>query len=238
MNTILFDLDGTLLPVDLEEFTHAYFTLLSKKLSNHINPNKVPELIWASTKYMISNLDNNKINMEAFFEDFQTRIDNNLEELHPILNEFYKEDFKELKSIVYPNQLASEIITILKEKKYDIVLATNPLFPKQATHHRIEWAGLNKDDFKLITTYENTHFCKPNLEYYTEILELINRKNSDVMMIGNDVQEDIIASKLGIKTYLLNNYKIDRKKGNIVPDYEGSFEDLYEFVKELPSAAF
>ncbi|TCO80021.1 hypothetical protein [Marinisporobacter balticus] len=31
INTILFDLDGTLLPMDLEEFTHHYLNALCKK---------------------------------------------------------------------------------------------------------------------------------------------------------------------------------------------------------------
>lgn len=29
--TVLFDLDGTLLPMELEEFTNTYFALLAKK---------------------------------------------------------------------------------------------------------------------------------------------------------------------------------------------------------------
>ena len=31
ITTVLFDLDGTLLPMELEEFTNTYFGLLAKK---------------------------------------------------------------------------------------------------------------------------------------------------------------------------------------------------------------
>ncbi|MTI49429.1 HAD family hydrolase [Sporosalibacterium faouarense] len=234
MKAVLFDLDGTLLPLDMEEFTQAYFAQLATKLSSHINPKDLPGFVWASTKYMISNLESNKTNEEAFFEDFATRIDNKLEELHPIFEEFYKEDFKNLRSVVKPNILSKEIINELKRKNYDLVVATNPLFPKEAIHHRIQWAGLDINDFKLITTYENMHFCKPNLEYYEEILKKIGHESKDIMMVGNDMEEDIIASKLGIKTFLIEDYIIDRETEGLKPDYRGSMEDLYNHVKELP----
>jgi len=190
MNTILFDLDGTLLPLDMEEFTQGYFAQLATKLSDHINPKDLPKIVWTSTKHMVKDTNKDKTNMEAFFEDFKTRIDTDLEDLHP-------------------------------------------LFPKEAIYHRIKWAGLEPDDFELVTTYEGMHYCKPHLEYYEEILELIDKEPNDVMMVGNNVDEDIVASKLGIKTYLIEDYKIDSGNNDLTPDYKGSLEDFYQFVKEL-----
>lgn len=233
MNTILFDLDGTLLPLDMEEFTQAYFTQLANKLSDHINPKELPKLIWASTKYMISDTNPDKTNKEAFFEDFKTRINNDIELLNPILDEFYNKDFKQLKDVVYPSDLSKKIIDKLKTKNFDLVIATNPLFPKEAIYHRIQWAGLDKDDFRLITTYEEMHYCKPNPKYYQEILQKIDKTSDEVMMVGNDEYEDMIASKLGIKTYLIEDYKIDRENNRIEPDYRGNLKDFYEFIKEL-----
>lgn len=234
MNTILFDLDGTLLPLNMEEFTQAYFSQLAIKLSDHINPEELSSHVWGSTKYMVKNLEPNKTNKEAFFEDFKTRVDNDLNILHPIFEEFYKEDFKGLKSVTNPTDLSKKIVDTLKEKGYELVIATNPMFPRDAIYHRVEWAGLEREDFKLITTYEDMHFCKPNVEYYQEILSIIGKRSEEVMMVGNDAQEDIIASKLGIKTFLVNDYLIDRKVGNLSPDYEGTLEDFYNFVLKLP----
>ena len=51
-----------------------------------------------------------------------------------------------------------------------MVLATNSIFPRIATENRIRWAGLEPDDFALITTYENSTYCKPNPAYYREVL--------------------------------------------------------------------
>lgn len=234
IDTILFDLDGTLLPLDMEEFTLRYFNELCQKFSNIFEPKLLQEAIWSSTKYMISNIEKEKTNKECFFEDFQKRVDNNLEELFPIFDEFYIRDFINIKDAVNPNPKVKELIQILKEKGYNLVIATNPLFPKEAIYHRIDWAGLETSDFKLITTYENMHFCKPNVQYYEEILYLINRRPENVMMVGNDVQEDMIASTLGIKTYLVDDCVIDRKSPEYKSDYKGSMDDFYRFVSKLP----
>ncbi|RKD34786.1 hydrolase [Thermohalobacter berrensis] len=233
LNTFLFDLDGTLLPLDLKEFTQAYFKELTKKLAGKINPKELQKLILKSTNYMVSNLEENKTNKEAFFEDFQKNINIDINSIKVQFEEFYKNEFKNLKEIVCPNPIVKKIIKLLKSKGYTLVIATNPIFPKEAIYHRIEWAGLNINDFDLITTFEKMHFCKPNIEYYQEILNILNKEPEDVMMIGNDLLEDMIASKLGIKTYLIEDYMIDRSDKNIEPDYRGSLEEFYKFVKDL-----
>lgn len=235
LDTFLFDLDGTLLPLDTEKFTLRYFDELCRKFASIFEPEALQEAVWASTKYMISNTEKEKTNKDCFFEDFQKRIDQSLDDLHPIFDEFYMKDFGNIRDEVEPNPLVSDIIKLLKAKGYTLVVATNPLFPKEAIYHRIEWAGLNVSDFNFITTYENMHFCKPNKQYYEEILEVINKKPENCMMVGNDVQEDMISSILGIKTFLVDDYLIDRKSPAYIPDYRGSMEDFSKFVKLLPS---
>ena len=53
---ILFDMDGTLLPMDNEVFTKGYFKELAKKLSPiGLEPQKLVDSVWAGTKQMIKN---------------------------------------------------------------------------------------------------------------------------------------------------------------------------------------
>jgi len=234
IDTLLFDLDGTLLPLDMEKFTLRYFEELCNKFSTIIEPKLLQEAIWASIKYMVCNTEREKTNMECFFEDFRTRVNYDLGKLIPIFDEFYNKDFVNIKDVSNPSPLVIELIEILKNNGYDLVIATNPLFPRDAIYHRIAWAGLNIDDFMLVTTYENMHFCKPNVQYYEEILEMIDKRPENTMMVGNDVQEDIVASQLGIKTYLIEDCLIDRKNPVYTPDFRGNLNDFYNFVKKLP----
>jgi FMN phosphatase YigB (HAD superfamily) len=116
-----------------------------------------------------------------------------------------------------------------------MVLATNPLFPRIAIEERIRWAGIDPDAFSLITAFEDMHYCKPQIEYYREILEIINKRPEQCLMVGNDAEEDMIARILGMKTFLLDAHLIKRAKALPPVDYMGGYSDLYNFVQnELP----
>jgi FMN phosphatase YigB (HAD superfamily) len=124
----------------------------------------------------------------------------------------------------------------LKSKGYKLVIATNPLFPLKAILHRINWAGLDPDDFIYISSYEKNHYCKPQVKFYEEVLNGIGRKPEECMMVGNDVQEDLISGSLGVKTFLIKDYLLHRTNEPIKTDYSGSYEDFYQFVDALPLA--
>ena len=96
---------------------------------------------------------------------------------------------------------AAKTVNALKDRGYRLVLATNPIFPLVATKNRASWAGLSVDDFELCTTYENSSFCKPNIKYYGEILSKLGMAPEECLMVGNDVDEDMIAEKLGMKFF-------------------------------------
>ena len=70
ITTILFDLDGTLLPMDQDRFTEAYFKMLTKKLLPHgYEPKKLIDSIWVGTAAMVRNTGQ-QTNEEAFWKKF------------------------------------------------------------------------------------------------------------------------------------------------------------------------
>ena len=234
INTILFDLDGTLLPMDTELFTKKYFKALSIKLKDYFTPEEVTKHMWASTKYMMRNNEIEKTNQDAFFEDFYKTVDHKAEVLNPIFEEFYENDFNKIKGVSERNDDIIEAVSVLKEKGYDLVVATNPLFPKTAILNRIGWAGLNEEDFIFITNFEEMHFCKPNLDFYREILQKTDKEPSSCLMVGNDVKEDMIVKEIGVKTYLISDFIIGDIDEDENIDHKGSYKDFFDFVRELP----
>ncbi|AKL94129.1 HAD superfamily hydrolase [Clostridium aceticum] len=234
LKTILFDLDGTLLPFKMEDFIQKYFEGLGRKFKDYFTFKELQNLLWESTNYMIKNMETDKTNADAFFEDFYSKTNHSPNQLNPLFEEFYTHDFPKIKEVTKQSQDIIKSISLLKEKNYELVVATNPLFPKQAILHRVEWAGLNKADFAFITNFEEMHFCKPHLHFYQELLEKINRQPQECMMVGNDVEEDMVAKKLGCATYLIEDYKIQRSQKVDTIDHVGKYEDFYEFVKALP----
>ena len=230
ITTVLFDLDGTLLPMDQNVFIKAYFGGLATKLLPYgYDPQQLIKGIWTGTEWMVKN-DGSARNEEVFWQGFSTIMGPDCRKDEPIFHDFYQNEFKFVATSCGFEPLAAKIVASLKEKGCRLVLATNPIFPAIATQNRIQWAGLQEQDFELVTVYENSCFCKPNLKYYQDILQQIGEKPENCIMVGNDVREDMIAQKLGMEVFLLTDCLInkDGKDINLFP--HGNFQDMIQFL--------
>lgn len=235
IRTVLFDLDGTLLPIDTDRFIKAYLDLLSERFKSLVCREKFVNDLLKATGAMINNLDSVKINREVFFEDFVARVGFPQTDLELIFQEFYDHDFPRLESCLDSPPVLGEAVAEALRMGLEVVIATKPVFPKQAIIERLRWIGADKYNYKIITAYENMHFCKPHLEYFREILTLIDRKPADCVMIGNDVDEDLCAGKLGIPTILVKDYIVNRHGRDFKADFVISGSDLIGVIKnELP----
>jgi HAD superfamily hydrolase (TIGR01549 family) len=242
MNTVLFDLDGTLLPMDMKEFTDTYmFTLASRLDFRGYDSKKITAGLWIGVKAMV---DNNGMitNEECFwkaFENFMTDGNGKMDrkdrrKLEKEINKFYQEDFGMARFVTHPTDIAGQCVDILKNKGYGLVVATNPIFPEIATLERIRWAGLNPDDFNLITCYENSCYAKPNLEYYKHILKTLDKDPEDCLMVGNDVGEDMCAKKIGLDVFLMEGNVIEDINTDISEIKRGNWNVFKEYISNLP----
>lgn len=232
MKAVLFDLDGTLLPMDQDKFIEAYMGTMAKKLATYgYEPKVLGNGVFAGIKSMVSN-DGSITNEEAFWNAFVGIVGEHVKEDLPIFDDYYRNEFQGVAEVCGYDKRAKEIIDYIREKGYQVVLATNPLFPSIATESRMRWAGLDKEDFVLYTTYENSSFCKPNLKYYLEILEKIGVTPEECLMVGNDVTEDMVAEALGMKVFLLTDCIINKENKDISGYPNGGFEELLFYLKE------
>jgi len=151
----------------------------------------------------------------------------------PVLRGFYENEFQGVQSVCGCHPAAAEIVRDLKARGIRVVLATNPVFPAVATESRIRWAGLEPSDFELYTTYENSRYCKPTLAYYEDILASLGVSGEECVMVGNDVSEDMITERLGMKTFLLTDCLINKNGEDISKWAHGGFEELKEFLMQL-----
>ena len=230
INTILFDLDGTLLPMDQEKFVNVYFKMLAAKLVPYgYEPQQLINAILAGIEAMIKN-DGSQLNEDAFWKRFVDIYGDKVLADKPVFEDFYKNEFQDARSFCGFNPKAAETVRLLKDKGYRVVLATNPLFPSIATESRIRWAGLEPSEFDLYTTYENTPYCKPNLDYYRDILKRINCRPEECLMVGNDVGEDMVVEALGMQAFLLTDCLINTQKKDITAYPHGSFEQLLSML--------
>lgn len=233
IKAILFDLDGTLLPMDQDVFINAYLGGMAKKMAPYgYDPGLLAKTVWKGTAAMVGNTGEES-NETVFWQVFCSVFGEKALEDQPIFEDFYRNEFQQVQKSCGFDPRSASCIREIKEMGLQTILATNPLFPALATHSRVRWAGLNVDDFALITTYENSCHCKPNPAYYQDILGSMNLKPEECLMVGNDATEDMIAQNLGIQVFLLTDCLINKDNADITQWHHGSFTELMNFIREL-----
>lgn len=231
MKYILLDLDGTLLPMDQELFTKAYFKYLTTTLATHgYDKAHLVDAIWQGTAKMIKN-DGTRTNEQVFWESFASIYGKKAYDDEPLFYHFYQTEFNKAQSVCGFNPKVKDVITKLKQAGFKLILASNPIFPKIAQIARVKWAGLKEDDFELYTSYENMSYCKPNPKYYEAILQKTGCKASDCLMVGNDALEDMIAKTTGMDVFLVTDCLINQKNLDITSYPKGNFDDLLNYIK-------
>ncbi len=233
IKAVLFDLDGTLLPMDYDGFLKLYFGNLAKRLAKYgYDPDMLVKNIWTGTKAMVMN-DGSCMNENKFWDVFAEIYGVNVLQDKVLFDDFYREDFIKAKEACGFAPMAKETVALVKTLGMKTVLATNPIFPMVATRQRIAWAGLTEKDFELCTTYENIGVSKPNPAYYTEIAKRIGVAPEECLMVGNDVAEDMVAEKAGMKVFLLTDCLLNKNDTDISCYPQGGFEDLQNYLKLL-----
>jgi HAD superfamily hydrolase (TIGR01549 family) len=239
LDTVLFDLDGTLLPMDQDHFVKLYFGALASYgfKERGLDPKMLTNGIWAGTKAMLRN-DGQATNRVRFWECFCSLLDGtDMETLEPVFERFYETEFKAARDAVSASDTAQKSICLLRKKGYTLALATNPVFPLVAVKKRLAWAGIPYTDFTHITTYDNSSYCKPNAAYFTDILAHLSKSPENCLMVGNDVYDDMGAKAAGLDVYLVTDCVINEQ--NLPTDgfRQGNMEAFYTYVKELPEVA-
>ena len=234
ITTILFDLDGTLIGMNQDEFIRLYFhTLLDKLAELGYDRARMYEALERSI-FCTKHNDGRCTNEERFWQTFNEMTDGPHEELNDALIGFYRNEFTEVleKSCsLYPR--AKDILASVRRKGLRIILATNPLFPAIATHNRIRLGGMDPSDFEYITTYENSSYCKPNPEYFTELLQKIGVCADECVMIGNDTRDDFSAHALGIPVFINTDGLINAGGVDLSLYPHGNADELIRFIDSL-----
>jgi FMN phosphatase YigB (HAD superfamily) len=215
IKTILFDLDDTLLGNDMDTFLPHYFALLDKYAAKQLDVvDFVPSVLKAS-EVMTRNTDPTFTNNEVFWQEMNKLIGLDGIKTGVLFDNFYRGEFNQLQDITESLPVAAELIRTCLRKGYQVVIATNPMFPRLAVEARLNWAGIPVTEFpyEMVTTIENMHATKPHQAYYREILAELKCTPTEALMVGDDWQRDMEpAAGVGLFTYWI------QLPGTILPD--------------------
>lgn len=234
LKAILFDLDGTLLPMEsLDEFIAAFLRDVSADAARlGFDPRALAGAVWEATGAVIRN-DGSRSNDAAFHEVIRARYGERTAELDRLFDDYYRGRFNELAALCGRDPVVAETVAALKQKGLTLVLASKPIFPLVAQQARMRWAGVDPADFAHVTGAENSAFCKPAPAYYAEILDKLGLKPDECLMIGNDVEDDLTAEQVGVPVFLTTDWLINRPGTDLSSLPHGRFKDVLGYVESL-----
>lgn len=231
---IMTDLDCTLLPMDQDVYIRKYVEEIAKLFYEHGFDGKAIAKATMQASYMMAKNDGSRTNREAFEEAFKALVKERGQEALEIFPSVYGERYNSIKEVTSVNPYAEKIIELMREKAQFVVVATQPMFPVEAVEKRLSWTNLTLDMFDYVTVYDKSHFCKPSVGYYKEIMDKFKATAENTLMLGNDVNEDILPCKeLGVDTFLLTENIINVKNHDISKLRKGTYLDLIEYLKSL-----
>lgn len=235
---IFFDLDGTLLPMELDEFLGAYFEAIANFVATHgLDASSFSAGLKAGIKAMAAH-DDGRTNFDAYWEAFFSHADRDAADWEELLAGFYERDFGAIGAGVVPNPAAARAIETLAAKGYPLVLATMPMFPRRAVEWRLAWAGIDPSRFGRITSFENSTSVKPKPAYYAENVAACGLSGDDVLMVGNNTVEDLAACSLGADAFLVTDHLLDPTEGFDLGAVEhGTMEEFAAWAEALPACA-
>ena len=198
ITTLLLDLDNTLLGNDMEDFIPTYLNRLGAHMADMVPPDRFISELMHGTRAMMGNLDPTVSMEQAFAETFYPSLGLPESAIRSQIADFYATVFPTLQALTTHRPEAEQLVQSAFEAGLEVAIATSPLFPRTAIEQRLAWAGVPAEcyNYALITSYEYSHFSKPHLEYYAEILGRLGVSPHEDAMIGNDPEDDLAPAQI------------------------------------------
>ena len=234
--TLLLDLDDTLLNTNLQAFIPAYFHSLSKELTPHAAPDIMLRALLKGTHSMNESDDFSRTLQDVFEAEFYPQLNVSRREIEPAIERFYDNVFPNLGGLTTQVLDAKTFVDWAIAKGYRVAIATDPLFPRMATYHRLRWAGFDPTQFELVSSFENFHFTKTHPAYYAEVLGRMGWPEGPILMVGNDLERDIVPSKkLGLAAFHVDVESAPGLEKDAQP--RGTLSDLIQWLDSIDYSA-
>ena len=238
---VCFDLDGTLLPMDIDEFMQGYFSSIVRfAASRGFDAEGFLTALKAGIKAMATH-DGARTNEDVFWEAFGAAYGACADEIRASIGDYYNGAFTAIGKNVVPNPATARAIEALRSKGYPLMLTTMPMFPRCAVEQRLRWAGVDPAAFERITTYENSTSVKPRQTYYAENLAAMGAPDAlsgkDVLMVGNNTMEDLAFCDMGADAFLVTDCLLNPIDLDLGTVRHGTMEEFAAWAETLPVCA-
>jgi FMN phosphatase YigB (HAD superfamily) len=224
---LLLDLDGTLLDIEVSFFLGPLIEEIHRFFMDSLDMDRFRKGLFGGTEaIMATTRADGENNLEGFNRAFARITGMDVMEIDRRFRDFYTDVFPTLNCYGRPVKGAEKFVKKAADRGYTLCLATNPIFPLSAVMERLKWSGVGAEYFSFIPGMENMSTCKPNSDYYLQLSRVLAVDPSQCLMVGNDMEQDLPASKVGMGTFLVDGCVVNRGRTKLLPDARGSLEDL------------
>ena len=208
IKAVLFDLDDTLLRLNLTAFVARYVAGASRLLASVARTSPVSlgvpyvrAFLAMDAQDREDSLTNERLFNQTILETTGIPLDD------PVIADlmtYYETEivpgFAGGVVAARPVTGAREAIETVHDAGLICALATNPTFSLACDRARMGWAGVDESDFALVSTYSNSTRCKPSVRYYQEFANQLGVRLEECLMVGNDAVRDIVRDGCGLRT--------------------------------------
>lgn len=229
IRAVLFDLDGTLLDISMDEFLPAYLTAIGPVLAavTGIDARTAVGAVLDATDAVCADqsaLANRHV-FDARFEQL-TGVNISRGVAAETIDAFYRDEFPRLQGPHAPRPGGRSAVECARGLGLATVVATNPIFPRAAIEERMRWAGVGDVPFDLLTTYEWSRACKPSPTYFRQIAEHLGVACHECLMVGDDAGLDMPAADVGMQTFYVG-------PGSATSTYAGDISDVADLLERV-----
>lgn len=229
--TLLLDLDGTLLDVEMRSFLEAFFPLAAARFGGPGEARRISQAMGEAARAMMAARDGARTVDLIFLESFAAAVGSSPAEVRATFAAFYRKEFERMHRLVRPIPGARAFVVAALGLGCELVLATNPVFFLDPIRSRLRWAGLGNVPFALVTAAEFMFWTKPHAGYYRQILAMTGRCPEQCLMVGDDPRMDMAAKVAGIATWLAVRADAEPREAPLA-DHRGTLDQLAAWLPE------
>jgi HAD superfamily hydrolase (TIGR01509 family) len=231
MRAVLFDLDGTLLPIDFDRFLARFLERLGA--GYRAVGLEIVGPAMRAVERMLAN-GGARTNADVFWSETAALVGREREALEARYRQLVLAEASSLGEGIAPDPVARAVVEACRAGGRRVALATNPVFSREMIDARARWAGLDPDGFDLVTCYERMRSCKPRVEYYLQVAAELGVAPADCVMVGNDVALDLEpAAAAGMLTCLVSGpFTVGAERG-FIPDVTCGLAGVPAWIEAL-----
>jgi len=218
LRCLLFDLDGTLLDIDGEQFLDDYVAALAPYFQRWADVDVFTRSVMAAS-VPIFGLHPHETNGEVFRNHLSRHLGMAPSVVDETMGRFHREAMDAMPIRRGPIADARPCVEAALRGGFQVAVATTPIYQPAVVALRLRWAGLEDIPWSLVTHSENMHTCKPDVDYFAEAASLLGIPPTQCLMIGDDRLQDMPAAKCGMHVYWT-------KAGRQTPEIWGGRLDL------------